>query len=131
MSDVFEFIKEATHSAFNTILYVFKENLLNIITCMNALLPFGMYFLGQHDFSLKNEFTVSGGLLVPMATFTLIYYLRYLANKIGKGYTIPVPNKRFTEVDDDGEVSIEHDRLQELILYVADIEDWLERKDML
>ena len=37
----------------------------------------------------------------------------------------------FTEVDDYGEVSIPNNRIQELILYLADLEDWLERKGLL
>ena len=38
----------------------------------------------------------------------------------------PVPAKRFTSESKDGEVSIEKSRLQEMILYVSEVEDWLE-----
>lgn len=41
--------------------------------------------------------------------------------------SVPVPSKRFTEVDEDGMVSVEQCRLQEMIVYVADVEDYLER----
>ena len=38
----------------------------------------------------------------------------------------PIPPKRFTTESGDGEVSIEKNRLQEMILYVSEVEDWLE-----
>ena len=38
----------------------------------------------------------------------------------------PIPMKRFTSESGDGEVSIEKNRLQEMILYVSEVEDWLE-----
>ena len=38
----------------------------------------------------------------------------------------PVPPKRFTSESRDGEVTVENSRLQEMIIYVCDVEDWLE-----
>ena len=75
--------------------------------------------------------SVGGEIFIPLIFCILIFFIKSYANKIGKGTTIPIPNKRFTEEDDDGEVSIENRRIQELILYTADLEDWLERKWLL
>lgn len=50
-------------------------------------------------------------------------YLKYSGVE-DKGF--PVPVKRFTSEYLDGEVTIENSRLQEMILYVCDVEDWLE-----
>ena len=61
----------------------------------------------------------------------LAYFLKSFANRIGKGETPPVPNERFTSDNGDGEISVEHSRLQELILFVNDYEEWLERKGYL
>lgn len=47
------------------------------------------------------------------------------------GQSVPAPVKRFTEVSDDGMVSVDQNRLQELLLYVADVEDSLERSGRL
>lgn len=55
---------------------------------------------------------------------------RNSANKIGKGIDVPVPYKRFTQVDEDGEVSVDTERLQEMILYMGDLEDYFERKGL-
>ena len=40
-------------------------------------------------------------------------------------------NRPRINYDDYGEVSIPNNRIQELILYLADLEDWLERKGLL
>lgn len=44
---------------------------------------------------------------------------------------IPVPPKRFTKVTEDDMVSIDSSRLQELLLYTGELEDWLESKGYL
>lgn len=107
--------------------YFIKSNLRGFAKVLNFVLPYAMYMLGQHTYKIK----ISEELLIPLVAFILIYLINSYANKIGKGITIPVPDKRFTEVDDDGEVSIENKRIQELLLYTADLEDWFERKGML
>ena len=39
---------------------------------------------------------------------------------------MPKPERRFTKEEDDGEVTIEYSRLQELILFMDEYENWLE-----
>lgn len=51
---------------------------------------------------------------------------RYLKYSEVEDTGFPVPVKRFTSESKDGEVSIEKSRLQEMILYVSEVEDWLE-----
>lgn len=60
--------------------------------------------------------------LVQVGVCVLRHYLAFVRER----YTIPVPGKRFTEDRGDGEVTIEYARLQELILYMDELEDWLE-----
>lgn len=122
---------EITCDALCSFAYFIKCNLVNFANILNLIIPYVMYFIGQYVAFDRNEITVGGELFVPLVFVVLIYYLRSTANKIGKGTTIPLPDKRFTQVDEDGEVSIEHKRIQELILYMADLEDWMERKGML
>ena len=108
-----------------------KSNLKNYAILLNTLLPYAMYFIGQNAALKKGKLAIGSELLIPSIVCMVIYLLKSYANKIGKGTTIPVPNKRFTEVDDDGEVSVRNSRIHELILYLADLEDWLERKGLL
>lgn len=123
MKKFFKILYEITVDAFATFILFIENNLLNFANVLNLLLPFVMYFIAGGNLSWK--------LIIPVIVFTLIYYARNIANKVGKGITVPIPEKRFTEVDDEGEVSVEHKRLQEMLLYVADLEDWLERKGLL
>lgn len=108
-----------------------ENNLRNLATLLSIALPFAMFLIGQDVALERGNFAVGGEVLIPPIIGVIIYFIRSFANKLGKGVTIPKPDKRFTEVDDDGEVNIRQDRIQELILYVAALEDWLERKGLL
>lgn len=111
--------------------YFITSNLRNFAWLLNFILPYLMYLVGQNVCASRGYLAAGGELFIPIIFCAITYYLRSYANKIGKGATIPVPDKRFTEVDDEGEVSIKNSRIQELILYLADLEDWLERKGLL
>lgn len=131
MSKFFNVLYDATVDALATIVAFILNNLLNFARILNTILPYLMYFIGMWAMDQRGRYTIDLELIIPIVFTIVIYYLKSSANKIGKGITVPIPTKRFTEVDDEGEVSIEHDRLQELLLYVADLEDWLERKGIL
>lgn len=132
MNKFFNVLYWATVDALATICAFILNNLLNFARILNVILPYLMYFIGMWAMNKRGRYTIDMELIIPMVFLIVIYYLKTCANKIGKGTTVPIPAKRFTEVnEEDGEVSIEHDRLQELLLYVADLEDWLARKGLL
>lgn len=132
MKRLFRFTLEIAIDTFNGIAYFVKCNLTNVAYILNLLLPFAAYFIGQRCALDRGHITVGWEIAIPVATFVIVYYLRSLANKYGKGSHVPVPKKRFTEVDEEsGEVNVRNDRVQELVLYLADLEDWLERKGLL
>ena len=111
--------------------YFITSNLRNFAWLLNFILPYVMYLIGQNVYEKRGCFGIGGEVFIPIDFCVISYYIGFDANNMGKGQTIPVPDKRFTEVDDDGEVSIPNNRIQELILYLADLEDWLERKGLL
>ena len=119
------------HDIVQAIHYFITNNLRNFAQILNFILPYIMYVIGQKVCLERGKIAFGGEIFIPIIFCVITYYIRSYANKIGKGTTIPVPEKRFTEVDDDGEVSIRNNRIQELILYLADLEDWLERKGLL
>jgi hypothetical protein len=131
MRKLFRVLVEVTIDAFCNFAYFIKNNLTNFANILNLTLPYVMYFIGQYIAFNRNNISIGWEICTPIVFVVVIYYLRSTANKMGKGITIPIPDKRFTKVDDDGEVSIEHKRVQELLLYTADLEDWLERKGLL
>ena len=129
--NIFDIIIEVTFDALHSFTYFIKSNLITFANILNIMAPYTMYFVGQYVACNRGTIAVGDEALIPLLFIVFIYYLRSTANKIGKGMTIPVPDKRFTQVDEDGEVSIENNRLQELILYMADLEDWMEKRGML
>lgn len=131
MRKTLKIIAEITYEALCSIAYFVKNNLMAFANILNIIVPYAMYFIGQYVMTGKIKLIFGIELLIPLICGILIFYIKSTANKIGKGTTIPIPSKRFTKVEDDGEVSIENRRIQELILYVADLEDYLERKGML
>lgn len=131
MKKLLRIFVEITSEAFYSFTYFIKNNLIVFANILNLLIPYVMYFLGQDVALDRKKFAVGGEIFIPLAFIVLIFYLKSTANKIGKGITIPVPDKRFTNVEDDGEVTIENKRIQELILYVADLEDWMEKRGIL
>ena len=122
---------DITLDVIRNILYFVKQNLINFANILDFTIPFLMFFIGQNVALREGKILISPEIIIPLFAFILIFYLKSIADKIGKGITIPIPNKRFTEVDDDGEVSVENARLQEMLLYMADLEDWLNRKGLL
>ena len=131
MKKLLKIFVEITYETFCSFTYFVKNNLMAFANILNLIIPYAMYFIGQYVALDKNKIAVGYEVLIPIVSIILIYYIKSTVNKLGKGTTIPVPNKRFTQVDKDGEVSIENGRIQEVILYLADLEDWMERKGML
>lgn len=79
------------------------------------------YFYGCLAVASLNMFWLT--VLAQTTCFIVSKYLKY-SEVEDTGF--PVPVKRFTSEYRDGEVTIENSRLQEMILYVCDVEDWLE-----
>lgn len=110
-----------------SIAYYLKNNMFAIICLIQGALPMVSLIIG---FKLDTDY-------VPVCVVALIIiqsitsYTKKLMENMGKGNDVPVPRKRFTSVDEDGEVTVRVDRTQELILYVCDLEDYLERKGKL
>ena len=111
--------------------YFVQINMRYFATIIAIVLPYAMYVIGQRVALDRGKFAIGSEVLIPVLVTIVVHYLREVANRNNKGARIPVPRKRFTEVSDDGEVTVERNRLQELLLYVADLEDWLHSKGML
>ena len=120
-------LKEVLKDTWFSIEYFIRSNLRHFASFFEFALPYCMFYAGMYG-----NANVVLVMIIPVVMFLGIHILRSCADKLGTGNRIPpIPNKRFTQVDEDGEVSIENSRLQELILYVADLEDWMERKNIL
>ena len=89
------------------------------------LLPYviiaSAWFVSCSTTVLVNMFWMT--VLTQGTCFVMLKYLKY-SEVEDTGF--PVPPKRFTTESRDGEVTVENSRLQEMIIYVCDVEDWLE-----
>ena len=81
----------------------------------------------------RGYFAIGGEwLLLVVLEFISSLLKRYVKqNRIYNELDLPIPAKRFTEDVGGGEYQVDTDRLQEMILYVADVEDWLRGNDLM
>lgn len=112
------------------IMWVLGGCLYPAAVVFEIILPYAMLFIGVQCYEMREGFEAGGEMFLPVVVLFGIDFLKRCANKIGRGDDVPIPERRFTEIDTDGEVSIESDRLQELILYIGNLEDWIERKGL-
>ena len=152
MSDLFEVIKDLLiwiggkiidckfvritsdilKEAWYTIIDIICSNLRNVVIISKIGLPYLMWYIGANLYEQRGKFAVGGEVFIPLIIFVFTYYIGQYANRIGKGERIPVPEKRFTEPgEEDGEYTVETKRVEEMILYMSNLEDWLQRKGLL
>lgn len=118
--------------AWYTITDIIGSNLRNVVIIWRTILPYLMLYLGAYLYEQRGRFAIGGEVFIPLFVFIITYYIKQFANRIGKGERIPVPERRFTDVgEEDGEYTVETKRMEEMILYMADLEDWLQRKGLL
>lgn len=117
-----EFLVE---SAWNWIVDKFLLIVKNIRSIKDAFLlvsPFTVkllagYFGYSEEVALLTVFMI--GLMLEL--FSIVEDF----NSVGAS-GFPLPSKKFTTENEDGEVFVEKRRLQEMILYVCEVEDYLE-----
>lgn len=124
-------LEDITKEVWCTIRYTVVSNVYNAGTLFSFVLPYGMYLLGQYLAVQRGYIGVGAEIIIPLVVGIVVYYLHGIGNRANKGSSVPVPAERFTTVDEDGEVTIQQSRLSELIIYTADLEDWLTKRGRL
>lgn len=131
MNKILNILKEVAEEAVHSVAYFAKHSIKHLATLIKLLTPYLMYVLGQKLALDRGMFAVGGEVFIPVYLWLLAEFIESVANKLNRGPRIPKPTERFTEVDEDGMVSVEEARVDELLIYVADLEDWMERKGWL
>lgn len=131
MSKVWNIMREVAEEAVHSVAYFAKHNVRHLGTLIELGTPYLMYVLGQRLALDREMFAVGGELFLPVCLWIIANFIKNVANKLNRGPRIPKPTERFTEVDEDGVVSVEQERLEEMLVYMADLEDWMERKGWL
>lgn len=111
----------------------FKDNTRYFSKLMILLGPALFMVAGAAVVKMGFENDLMVVLLFALAVLWPLFalFLKGYSDRIGKGDIAPIPMKRFTDKEEDGLVTVRQDRVQEMILYLADVEDWLERKGMM
>lgn len=120
-------LKDITITLFIIIKNAILRNLQGFINLFKIILPIGCLIYGR----FLNNKEIKMTIICIIFIYVLIFYIEQFLNRIGKGSKIPVPIRRFTSEDEFGEISIENERLSELIIYINDVEDWLTKKGLL
>lgn len=104
----------------------FEHNLNRIGNIILALSPMAFTYVGMICYQDRGYFAYGGEVALYIAVPAIAFLLKAVAHENSKPLFIPVPVERFTSNEGDGEYSIRYDRLDELICYMAELEDWLE-----
>lgn len=110
---------KATKFVFKKLANTFLSIGKYLVKCLRFLTPIVIILLIR--FIGFSWWYISIPIIVWIVTEIYMVYL----NKNNIGDRMPIPKERFTEELSDGEVVIETDRTQEMILYMADLEDYL------
>lgn len=113
-----------------SLLFYLSVNAGMICTAFEFLTLFAAFEIGRQS-SSGDVGNIISGISAALISFILIKFLRKVIKEAGIGDEPPVPAKRFTEVSNDGMVSVDNARLQELLIYVSDLEMYFERKGLL
>lgn len=130
MSELLDLIKGVTRDAFYDTKHFFVINARYAMKLLSLLSLLFAFFAGYSVVRDRPE-TIVLNLAIALVIAFMLSFAKSLVVKAGYDDDTPVPSKRFTEVDDEGMVMVPNDRLQELLLYVSDVEDYLERKGKL
>jgi hypothetical protein len=131
MRKLFDSIKELIVEIAYGIIYVIEYNVYNAAILLQVLIPYIMLYIGIELFKVRGSFQIGGEILIPFFLMFISEILKKYANKNGNGYSVPIPYKRFTEENEDGEVTIKQEEIQEVILYLSDVEKYLIKKGRL
>lgn len=121
IKDVTKFVYDLTKA-----MLILSKYIANIIV---FILPFVMILIGNKVFDQRGHFEMGMEFMIPIIVFFVVYILKDLHRiYFETDKEMPKPKERFTTVD-GSKVEINNDRLEELILYMQELEDWIENKE--
>lgn len=114
----------------STVIFVKKswESIGYILKAIMFLLPAifvaGAFYLSSFDVSTE---VIVAYILMTFFFTKVLGYIRYLTEN---AFDLPVPQNRFTERKGNA-IEIDDNRLYEMLVYMNDLENWLEENNML
>lgn len=122
---------KAIHDRIGKVAYKISPSLSVLILITNPFITMMSIYLAYKN---RGYFAIGGEIIVaPLLTIIWILLLM-LHDRLSKKYrvtpkiSIPVRNHRYTYKDRRGDISIDTSDIQEIILYLAEVEDYCERR---
>lgn len=125
-------LTEVIGELFYEVRYYTKRLVSTLPLLIIVATPYLMFMAGEIVGDEQGTGVISSWVFTPIALYILAYLIDKVVRKAhNKTTSCPIPTKRFTEESEDGEINIDTNRLQELIVYMADLENWFERKGLM
>lgn len=127
MKKFFKVICEIIKEHIKIIINFIKRNLFRVSLLIEFILPYIMLYVGEYVYSYREDYLIGFEIIIPIIGFMIIAFVDSLAKKLGHRDEFPVPLSRFTTTDDDGAVITDTARITEMIIYVSEVEAYLDR----
>ena len=108
--------------------YFISINIKYLIKLIDISIPYIYAYISILLYRDRNDIIIGYEVLIPIIAYIILSVLNSFLNKINKGYDIPLPRERFTTLNDNGNVSVDNSSINDIILYLYDLEEYLKSK---
>ena len=108
--------------------YFISINIKYLIKLIDISIPYMYAYISILLYRERNNLIIGYEVLIPIIAYIILSILNNFLNKINRGYDIPIPRERFTILNDNGNVSIDNSSINDIILYLYDLEEYLKSK---
>lgn len=108
--------------------YFISINIKYLIKLIDISIPYIYAYISILLYRDRNGLIIGYEVLIPIIAYIILSVLNNFLNKINKGYDIPLPRERFTTLNDNGNVSVDNSSINDIILYLYDLEEYLKSK---
>lgn len=108
--------------------YFISINIKYLIKLIDISIPYIYAYISILLYRDRNSLIIGYEVLIPIIAYIILSVLNNFLNKINKGYDIPLPRERFTTLNDNGNVSVDNSSINDIILYLYDLEEYLKSK---
>lgn len=123
---------KAFRSSISELYYQFKYfisiNIKYLIKLIDISIPYIYAYISILLYRDRNSFIIGYEVLIPIIAYIILSVLNSFLNKINRGNDIPIPRERFTTLNDNGNVSVDNSSINDIILYLYDLEEYLKSK---
>lgn len=115
---------------YNNLKFFVKRAVYPVAVLLLVTLPITIYILIKTSYEERGYFAVGGEMIIPIAIVVFYFFVCY-SRASKRSYGIPIPEKRYTKESDNGDVYINKEQVYDVIIYLSDLEDYLERNGLL